>query len=416
MPDVDSRQPLDVLVIGARAAGGSLGLLLARQGRRVLMIDRDEFPSDTMSTHFVGPPGVGSLRELGVLDDLLAAGFRRVTRLRSWLGDTFIEGPAAPGGGFGLTPRRDVLDKLLVDHAVKAGAEFRQRTRAESLLWEDGRVVGAVIRTAGGEPEEVRATFVVGADGKASRVAEWTGAEKYHEVPALRPAYYAYFNGFEPLPEPTTEIFFGGDEITFIFPMRPDETCIAIEMQPEAFEEFRQDARGGLLARLKLRPQLEKRLRGAEIEGKVIGVRGVENYFRKPFGPGWALAGDAAYLKDPVTGLGVGDAIRGSLMLAPVLGAALEGAEWETTMAAFQQARDTYFQPMYQATLAMTRMSDPDFEALGWLRAVAGNPIAARTLLSNMEQAAGAVLPPGLAAALGAVAAIYADATPKASV
>src|ERR1700694_1595638 len=143
----------DVLVVGARAAGASLGLLLAKQGRRVLMVDRDEFPSDTMSTHFMNPMNVAFLRQLGVLDELLAAGFRKVTRARTWVEDCFMEGPAGPRGAFSLTPRRSLLDPLLVDHAVAAGAEFRHRTRAERLLEEDGRVAGVVGRPGGGGAE-----------------------------------------------------------------------------------------------------------------------------------------------------------------------------------------------------------------------------------------------------------------------
>src|ERR1700694_4912273 len=176
----------DVLVVGARAAGASLGLLLAKQGRRVLMVDRDEFPSDTMSTHVMNPMNVAYLRELGILEDLLAAGFRKATRTRTWVGDCLVEGPAGPRGAFALAPRRKVLDQLLVDRAVAAGAEFRGRTRAERLLQEGGRVAGVVVRSAGGEPEERRARVTVGADGKDSKLAEWTSAEKYEEVPALR--------------------------------------------------------------------------------------------------------------------------------------------------------------------------------------------------------------------------------------
>jgi len=84
---VSTQPEYDALIVGGRAAGGSLGLLLARQGRHVLVVDRDEFPSDTMSTHFMGLPAVGALKRLGVLDDILGAGFRRITRHRTWVDD-----------------------------------------------------------------------------------------------------------------------------------------------------------------------------------------------------------------------------------------------------------------------------------------------------------------------------------------
>ena len=217
---MSTQSEYDALIVGGRAAGGSLALLLARQGRRVIVADRDEFPSDTMSTHFMNLAAVGALKRLGVLDDVLAAKFRRITRHRTWIDDCCFEGPAGPPGTFSLCPRRIVLDSVLIEHAVKAGARFEQRTRANELLREGGRVAGAVLQTAGGERREVRARVVIGADGRSSRVAEWVSAPQFDAVPALRPLYYGYFHGIEPRTEATLEIMYGGDQIGFLFPMR----------------------------------------------------------------------------------------------------------------------------------------------------------------------------------------------------
>jgi len=127
----------DAIVVGARCAGSPTAMLLARRGYRVLVVDRASFPSDTMSTHFMNMIAVGALKRLGVLDDILAAGFRRITRHRAWIDDCCFEGPAGPPGAFSLAPRRIVLDAVLLDHAVKAGARFEhvpvsRDTRAEA--------------------------------------------------------------------------------------------------------------------------------------------------------------------------------------------------------------------------------------------------------------------------------------------
>jgi flavin-dependent dehydrogenase len=368
----------DALIVGGRAAGGSLGLLLARQGRRVLVVDRDEFPSDTMSTHFMSLAAVGALKRLGVLDDILAAGFRRVTRHRTWIDDCCFEGPAGPPGTFSLCPRRTVLDSTLVDHAVKAGAQFEQRTRVDGLLQEDGQVGGAVLQTTGGERREVHARVVIGADGKSSKVAELVSAERYDLVPALRPIYYGYFHDIEPRPVATVELFFGGDQIAFLFPMRDGEDCIALELQPEHFEEFRSSHTEAFEARVGKLPQMAQRMRNAHLEGKLIGVKGIENYFRKPYGPGWALTGDAGYLKDPSTGLGIGDALNQSFMLAESLGAWFDGADWEATMSAYQQKRDKVMKPHYDATLAFTRVRDVGPAEQSLLKAILISPLATR--------------------------------------
>jgi flavin-dependent dehydrogenase len=374
----------EVLIVGGRAAGSSLALLLARQGHRVLVVDRDTFPSDTLSTHFMNPMAVGLLTAFGVLADVEAAGFRRVTRNRTWIDDCSFEGPAGPGASFSLAPRRNVLDSVLIDHAVGAGAEFEQRTRAESLLEEDGRVVGAVLQRTGGERREVRAGVVVGADGRQSPVAHWVGAEKYLEVPGLRPGYYGYYHGVEPLAEPTLEMWFGGDQIGFLFPMRPDEDCLALEIQPEEFESFRRNPQQALEERFRALPGMARRMRGAELEGRIQGTRGIDNFFRKPYGPGWALTGDAGYCKDPSTGTGLGDALGQSQMLADSLDAWFGGADWEETMSAFQRRRDAAMLPTYQATLAHTRLRDQSPEDVAWIKAVLVSPGLTRAFAHAM--------------------------------
>ena len=148
----------DALIVGSRVAGASLALLLGERGHRVLMVDRDAFPSDTLSTHFMARNGVVALERLGVLADVEAAGFRRITRARTWVEDLLFEGPAGPEGAYSLAPRRDVLDSTLIRHAIEhGGVEFQEQTHVEGLIEEHGRVVGATLRSSGGAPRRVRA-------------------------------------------------------------------------------------------------------------------------------------------------------------------------------------------------------------------------------------------------------------------
>lgn len=387
----------DVLTVGARVAGASLALLLGERGHRVLMVDRDAFPSDTLSTHMVGGAGVAALRRLGVLADVEAAGFRRLTRHRTWVEDCLFEGPAGPAGAYSLAPRRDALDATLIRHArERGGVELRERTLAEGLLEADGRIVGAVLRAPDGTRREVRARVVVGADGKYSKVAEWVKAERYEAVPAQRPAYYGYFHGVKPLPEPALEMFFAHDQVGFIFPMRPDEDCLALELLPEDYAAFRGNPLEVFEERFRALPGMAARLEGARLEGKLLGTRGIENYLRTPYGPGWVLAGDAGYLKDPITGTGIGDALAQSFPLAEALDAALNGAEWDTSLSAFQRQRDEMVLPMYRWTVAATQVRDAPPESVAWLRAALVSPHAARRIMYWLPAALSDGLPPQL--------------------
>ena len=135
----------DVIVSGARCAGAPTAMLLARKGYRVLLVDRVTFPSDTVSTHLVHPPGVAALTRWGLAERLAATGCPPITRY------TFDVGPVvtgSPGTAFG--PRRTVLDKLLVDAAAEAGAEVREGFTVDDVVVEDGIVVGIRGHAPGG--------------------------------------------------------------------------------------------------------------------------------------------------------------------------------------------------------------------------------------------------------------------------
>jgi flavin-dependent dehydrogenase len=371
----------DVLIVGARVAGATVAARLAQQGRKVLLVDRDEFPSDTISTHALAFNAVDSLRRLGVLDRIEAAGFRRIYRHRAWVEDICIEAPAGPPGTYSIAPRRIVLDQILLDRAVECGAEFRHRTRVDSLIVESGNVVGAVVQHIGGEKGDVRARVVIGADGKQSQVAQWVGAPKYDERPVGRPIYYGYFHGFTPLAEPAIELFFGSDRIGFCFPMRPDEHCLILEAQPEDFEHIRQGPEAWFRTRFAALPGMSERVKDANLDGRMLGTRGVENFFRKPFGPGWALTGDAACVMDPCTGYGIGDAMLQSFLIAKALGSWLDGAEWEATMEAYTQTRDTALRSLFEQTVAAAAARDDSARQLNPLRAVLLNQHDARRVI-----------------------------------
>jgi flavin-dependent dehydrogenase len=389
----------DAIVVGARVAGSSLAILLGRQGRRVLLVDRDGFPSDTLSTHLLQPPAVEMLDRLGVLADVESSGLRRLSRLRTYLGDVVVEGPLRAPGAYALCARRDRLDMALIRQAVRChGVELLEQTSAHGLVWEDGRAAGVELRTAEGARRTVRARVIVGADGRRSQVAEWTGAARYEETPALRPIYYAYYRRVVPQPAPALEVFYQDGRIGFVLPMEPGIDCLVLEVQPEEFPAFRADPDSRLDSVLRTLPGMAMRMADAERVGPARGIRGVENYLRIPYGPGWALTGDAALCKDPGTGTGIEDAFRQSFLLADALGAALDGGDWETTLAAYHRRRDEAVLPGYRSTLTYARTADPSPEALGWLQAVAANAGLVRLFGQTFPAAVQApgVLPPGL--------------------
>src|SRR5215831_14737020 len=98
----------DAIVVGARCGGSPTAMLLARAGHRVLLVDRANFPSDTVSTHFIHPPGIAALARWGVLEQLHATGCPPRGKYTYDFGPFVLSGSPRPADGLavGYGPRR----------------------------------------------------------------------------------------------------------------------------------------------------------------------------------------------------------------------------------------------------------------------------------------------------------------------
>ena len=140
-----SVMPYDAIVVGARCAGASSALLLARRGYRVLLVDADQLPGDMpMSTHLIWPSGARRLRDWGLLDQITQSQCPAVRTCLLDLGALRLEGDPVPAGDVwdSYAPRRFVLDRILLNAAVQAGAKFRPDFRVNQVIW-DGRYLSA---------------------------------------------------------------------------------------------------------------------------------------------------------------------------------------------------------------------------------------------------------------------------------
>jgi flavin-dependent dehydrogenase len=362
----------DAIVVGARCAGSPTAMLLARKGYRVLVVDRAGFPSDTLSTHLVHAPGVDALRRWGLLEELTATGCPPIDTYSFDFGVFAITGTPKPSGGgsTGYAPRRTVLDTILVDAANRAGAEVREHFTVEDVVAEDGAVVGIRGHGKDGGSVEERARVVIGADGRNSRVAKAVQAEQYGEKPMLQWSYYTYWSG---LPIDGMEVVIRPDRGWGAFPTNDGLTLVVVGWPYAESRAYKADVEANYLKTLDMAPEFAARVRCATREERFSGGA-VANFFRKPYGPGWALVGDAGYDKDPITAQGISDAFRDAELCATGLDEWFTGARsFDDAMSEYQQTRDEQVRPMYDFTTQMATLEPPPPEMQQLLVAVHGN-------------------------------------------
>lgn len=339
----------DVIVIGARCAGSPTAMLLARRGYSVLLVDKATFPSDKLSTHYIQPPGVEMLAEWGLLERVAATGAPAITEVRTTING--VEFPNQPSETPAYCPRRYLLDKILVDAAAEAGAEVREGFRVEEILFDGETVTGVRGRGRDGTTVVEPARYVVGAEGHHSLVANTVKAPKYREREALTGAYYSYFSGIEMA---AAEIHVSDRGGVLAFPTNNAQVCIAAGAEKAFFHEYRADIERGFYYILDGCPEFADRVRLGKRDERWMGTADVPNFFRQPWGPGWALVGDAGYMKDPVTGFGITDAFRDAGLLAKALDLVLSGRKApEEALRGYQDRRDAAALPVYEMTLAM---------------------------------------------------------------
>ncbi|KDN83857.1 NAD(P)/FAD-dependent oxidoreductase [Kitasatospora cheerisanensis] len=355
-------EQFDVVVVGARVAGSPLAALLARRGVKVAVLEQATFPQPTLSSHMLQADALAFFARLGVLDRIRATGAPFMTRTDTRLGDfRFVaDFPTFPGSvGGAACIRRQVLDPILADTAVEAGADVRMGAKVTGLLEEHGRVAGVRFVHRGTE-SRIRARLVVGADGRESLVAKHTGARRYNVTRNERWYYWTYFEGADPAAA-STFVFHRWDD-RHIFAGPADNGLYIVGVSPQKGEKaaFRADRQESLLDHVRSCEPVAEALAEAKVADKIYGILRFDGYFREPSGPGWVLLGDSGHFKDPAAGRGIADAFHQAEHLAPAIVRALRGpdSELDRATAAFGRWRDRQYAEYYWLATDLGREGD----------------------------------------------------------
>ena len=188
-----------------------------------------------------------------------------------------------------------------------------------------------------------------------------------------------------------SELYFLDHRLVIACPTNDNLLNIFIGWPNREFHKVRTDVEGNFLATLDLIPELAERVRGGKREEPYYGTSYVPNFFRKPYGNGWALVGDAGCHKDPILAQGMKDAFLSAELLANAVDIGLSGRKpLNEALAEYERLRNEAIMPQYKRACEHATFEPPSPETMRFLAALQGNQ---REIDRFLGVEAGTVLP-----------------------
>jgi flavin-dependent dehydrogenase len=387
----------DVIIVGASVSGSPTAMLLARRGYRVLLVDKQIFPRDTNSTHFIWPRGVSYLKRWGLADRFRG----KVPHCRDM--EINVEGislvgavPAADleqrfktlhGDADNITdlymgPRRYFLDSVLIESAQEAGAQVIQGFSFEHIIMEDGVVKGISGKKADGREYRAYGRIVIGADGRYSTFAGQVGAREVDFRPLSTFAYYGYFSGISQL---RLAIHKKGRLGTAIFPTL-DDTHMVLVYGPNAWwEDFRKHAEQNFFFTYEYcAPDIAEKISAGRREEPFKSCGSMPAFKRDTVGDGWVLIGDASSFKDQVSAMGITHAFRDAELVTDHIHRAFSGgAAMQDVLMEFARVRARDYDSYFDLVCKVAEMNPYSKEEVKHLYRIRNNQDSVNAMISQ---------------------------------
>lgn len=362
----------DVAIIGAGPAGLATAIHLGQLGvKRVVVVDRHDFPRDKTCGSAVSPKGIEVLNALGAGEAVSAAsywikGLRLVTP-----GDRELVLTGHTDAA--LICCRRTLDNLLLERAVSLGAHFIGRFQASYLLARDGRVVGF----RGSDGREVHAKYTVVADGAHTRFSIRSGRLQ------LIQAIMGWWEGVAFEPHHIEMIFDRavGPLYGWLFPEGPDRVNIGL-----CYEDPGLAMNARALFAAFLDKHYGERLRGARAIGGLKGHPVAYGWPMEPLtSPGRIVVGEAGRMTHPATAEGIYQGMRSGMLAAQALhGILAAGADEAAAFAAYERACRRSFATSFRIAFLWRRFVG--WDGLDLLAGAMNRPIVQRQLARGMAR------------------------------
>ncbi len=322
----------DVVVVGAGPAGSTLATLLAKQNRRVLILEKETFPRYHIGESLVYG-AVPILKELGVLEKVDAYGFTKK------YGGSFIWGnvrepwhfdwcdfPGTDKQGYTYQVYRAEFDNLLLRHAESIGVEVWEKHRVTEVLFENERCIGVKYQNSESHVGEVRARYVVDATGQSALFGNSLNMIE-HDTKLKNVAFWSYYEGAKRLEgrkAGNIHIEHTSKGWLWFIPLQNDKTSVGLVTTIESLKSYdSKDAESRYLEGIKESIGTKTLLQDAKQIEQVRTIRDWSYQCKKFYGNGFLIVGDAAGFVDPLFSTGVFLAMNGGRLGARMLAQAL---------------------------------------------------------------------------------------------
>ena len=346
----------DLVVVGGGPGGSTLASLVAMQGHRVVVLEKERFPRYQIGESLLPSTIHGVCRLIGVSDELAKAGFMRKrggtfkwgVNPEPWTFSFSISQKTAGATSFAYQVERSKFDQILLGNARRAGADIRENCAVIDVVGDDHRVRGVSYIDAEGNERQIHANYVMDASGNKSRIYRHVGGSRQYSEFFRSVALFGYFDGAKRLPPPNSGnilcVAFDSGWFWYI-PLSDTLTSVGAVVRREMASKIQGDPEEALRSLIDECPMIGEYLRDAKRitagEYGELRVRKDYSYHNtKIWRPGMALIGDAACFVDPVFSSGVHLATYSALLAARSINSVLAGIVDE--QAAFNEFEQRY--------------------------------------------------------------------------
>jgi halogenation protein CepH len=352
----ENPEEFDTVVVGGGPGGSTLASLVAMQGHRVLVLEKESFPRYQIGESLLPSTIHGICRLIGVADKLAEAGFthKQGGTFRWGANETpwtfsFSVSPKISGPtSFAYQVERTKFDQILLDNARDKGAVVREQCAVTGITAGADRVSGVTYTDAAGVRHEVRSKYVVDASGNRSNIYKHVGGTRSYSEFFRSLAVFGYYAGGERLPAPNS-----GNILCAAFPagwfwyipLSDTLTSVGAVVHRDQASRVQGDPEKALERFVEECPLIRESLAGAERvrtgDYGTVRVRKDYSYHNTKFWrPGMVCVGDAACFVDPVFSSGVHLATYSALLAARAINSVLAGLVDEE--AAFNEFEGRY--------------------------------------------------------------------------